>query len=258
LLAFHPQQPVVRTPVFEGPLDLLLYLIRRDGIDVRNLPIAHITREYLSYLELMEAMDLGVAGEFLVMAATLCQLKSRELLPRDPEVELEEEEEDPRERLVRRLIEYQRYKEASEELSLRPWLGRDVYVRPAVEVDPSDRPLARDIDAFALLESFYATLEAQAEGEPVHEVELEEYSFTERVQWLLQLLDGGVAVPLSTILEKIGGRTQRVLTFLALLEITRMGMTVLEQEGHLGPIAVASVVAADEADLTNLPREEAG
>ena len=236
----------------------MLYLIRRDGIDVRNLPIAHITREYLAYLDLMESMDLGIAGEFLVMAATLCQLKSRELLPRDPDVESEEEEEDPRERLVRRLIEYQRYKEASEELSLRPWLGRDVYVRPAAEVDPADRPLARDFDAFALLESFYATLEAHAEGEPVHEVQLEEYSFTERVQWLLRELDGGEPVPLMRILEKIGGRAQRVLTFLALLEITRMGMTVLEQEGHLAPIAVASVVASEDADLSSLPREEAG
>lgn len=258
MLAFHPQQPVVSTPAFEGPLDLLLYLIRRDGVDIRNLPIAHITREYLAYLELMEAMDLGVAGEFLVMAATLCQLKSRELLPRDPEFLDDEDEEDPRERLVRRLIEYQRYKEASEELRLRPWLGRDVYVRPAADVDPADRPLARDIDAFALLESFYATLEAHAEGEPVHAVELEEFSFTERVAWLLDVLDGGEPAPLQELLGRVATRAQRVLTFMALLETTRLGMTILEQEGHLGPIAVASVIVAADADLSNLPKEEAG
>ena len=174
------------------------------------------------------------------------------------EGEDDEEEEDPRERLVRRLIEYQRYKEASEELRLRPWLGRDVYVRPAADVDPADRPLARDIDAFALLESFYATLEAHAEGEPVHEVQLEEFSFTERVEWLLKYLDGGEPLPLRQVLEQVGGRAQRVLTFLALLETTRLGMTIIEQEGHLGPVAVASVVVAAKADLSNLPKEEAG
>ena len=104
LLANRSTDHHVQTAVFDGPLDLLLYLIRRDGVDVRDIPIAHVTTEYLAVLERMRKLDLTVAGEFLVMASTLCQLKSRELLPRE-ERELEEEEEDPKERLVRRLIE---------------------------------------------------------------------------------------------------------------------------------------------------------
>ena len=106
----------VRTPVFDGPLDLLLYLIRRDGIDVREIPVAHITDEYLKVLRNMHQLDLNIAGDFLVMAATLCQLKSRELLPRDPALFAEEEDENPAQRLIRRLIEFERYKCASEEM----------------------------------------------------------------------------------------------------------------------------------------------
>jgi segregation and condensation protein A len=257
LLASQSKRHVVQTPDFEGPLDLLLYLIRRDGIELRNLPVAHITREYLAFLDLMESMDLGVAGDFLVMAATLCQLKSRELLPRDPDL-LDDEEEDPRERLVRRLIEYQRFKEASEDLYERPWLGREVYTRPEADLDPSDRPLARDLDSFALLESFYEILQRQAEEPPVLEVTLEEYSFTERVAWILERLEGGEPFPLERLFSGIQSRSQKVLTFLALLETTRLGMTVLEQDGHLAPVAVASLVRAEDADLSTLPQEGLG
>ncbi len=162
---------VVHTPAFDGPLELLLYLVRRDGIDVRNLPIAHITREYLHFLKCMEELDMNLAGEFLVMAATLCQLKSQELLPRRPVLDSDEQEEDPRERLARRLIEYERYKRASEALFEAPLLGREVFTRPDDPTMMWARPVEPGVDIFGLLEAFYSVASENTEPEPVHEVD---------------------------------------------------------------------------------------
>ena len=172
MLAFQPEVWSVHTEVYDGPLELLLYLIRRDGIDVRDIPVARVTDEYLRYLEVMAELDLNVAGDFVVMAATLCQLKSRLLVPKVlGTLDEEDEEEDPRAALARRLLEYQRYKEASIKLLERQVLGRDVFtcgqaeeVAPLRSVDPT-------VDAFGLLEAFYRVLQRSAEPPPTHEVE---------------------------------------------------------------------------------------
>ncbi len=244
----------VHTPAFDGPLELLLYLIRRDGIDVRDLPIAHITREYLRFLECMKELDLNVAGEFLVMAATLCQLKSRELLPRRV-VLADEEEEDPRERLARRLIDYERYKQASEALFERPLLGREVFARPDDALVLLDRPIDPGVDVFGLLETCYGLLTREAEPEPVHEIEREVYSLADRVASLLHWLDCLGTAELSAAFAQCRSKPEVIVTFLALLEMARLQLVDISQADHLGPVVLTLKVAAQEADLSALPAE---
>ncbi len=255
MLAFQPERYAVHTEVFEGPLELLLYLIRRDGIDVCDIPIAHVTREYLGYLDMMEQIDLDMAGDFLVMAALLCELKSRDLLPRQHTEEDEEEELDPREDLARRLIEYERYRQASQQLSERHWLGRDVFARPDQQIAAADRPVDPGVDAFGLLEAFYRVLEARAEEEPVHEVELEEYSFQERVTWLLGNLSRTEPVTLQELIASIRGRANRIISFLALLEMARLQMIDVSQERHMGPVALLLKIDPASADLSAIPEQ---
>jgi len=280
LLAFQPERYAVHTDVFDGPLELLLYLIKRDGVNARDIPIAHVTQQYLGFLSHLEVMDLEFAGDFLVMAATLCEIKSRELLP-DPRAREEEEEEDPRRALGRRIQEYERYRQASLELASREWLGREVFARPASPVAPSDRPVDPGVDAFGLLEAFYRVLESRAVEEPVHEVELEEYSLQERVTWLLHRLDTGSqphepagaqspgaqspgaqspgaqspGVWLSDVFREIRSRPQRVITFLALLEMARLQMLDLTQDRHLGPGTLRLWGDPAQVDLSAIPGE---
>ncbi len=252
MLAFRPDLHAVRTEVYDGPLELLLYLIRRDGIDVRDIPIAHVTREYLSFLDRMAELDLDVAGDFLVMAATLCQLKSRELIPRELSAMEEDEEDDPREQLARRLLEYQRFKEAAEKLQERRLLGREVFKRPQQPLDPALRGVDPGVDAFGLLEAFYRVLQEHAAEPPVHEVELDEYSMAERVAWVLARLDEWGESPLELLFERIHSRPQRILTFLALLEMMRLQMLDYRQEGFLGTVVLLPRISAADADLTAL------
>ena len=133
-----PSVYTVRTESFEGPLDLLLYLIRKNEVDICNIPIAAITRQYLEYIELLKELNLDIAGEFLVMASTLVQIKSRMLLPAPGEDEDEQEEEDPRAELVRRLLEYQRYHEAADRLAESDMLGRELFARKFISPEFAD------------------------------------------------------------------------------------------------------------------------
>ncbi|MCB9744227.1 MAG: segregation/condensation protein A [Alphaproteobacteria bacterium] len=239
----------MHTEVYDGPLELLLYLIRRDGIDVRNIPIAHVTAEYLRYLDMMTQLDLDLAGDFLLMASTLCQLKSRELIPR-PSVLEEEEEEDPKEALARRLIEYERYKEAAEKLEERPLLGRDHYARPPQVLSADERPIDPGVDAFGLLEAFYDVLDRAAEAPPVHEIEMEEYSMAERVRWVLDRLKTWEGATLRRLFLEIPTRSQRILTFLAVLEMARFQIIDVRQAAHLGEVELLARAEAAEADLS--------
>lgn len=246
----------VQTTVFDGPLDLLLYLIRRDGVDVRDIPIAHVTSEYLAVLDRMRELDLSVAGEFLVMAATLCQLKSRELLPRD-ERELEEDEEEPKDRLVRRLIEYERFKEAAESLGRRLWLGRDLFARPRSGAEV-ERPLARDVEALALAEAFSGLLARSKQKPPSHEITMEPWSLVQSVEWLLDTLPQGQSVELDSLFGQLGQRSQRVQTFMAVLEMARIQLVDVDQSAHLAPVKVTSLVDAKNADLSSIQDAEQG
>ena len=249
MLAALRVDPVVRTEVYDGPLELLLYLVRRDGLDVLDLPIAHITREYLAFLDRLEAFDLDVAGDFLVMAATLCELKSRELLPR-PEQRVDEDEEDPREALARRIIEYQRYKEAADGLAQRLWLDRDMFRREPEACDPSEVHLSAGVDAFGLLEIWGRLVEQHRRARPVHEVQREQIRWVDCVRWVLSRLDDGEVHPLDELMADLPSRAGRVLSFLAVLELCRLRMVGIQQRVHLAPVLVQGLVRVDQTDLT--------
>jgi segregation and condensation protein A len=229
----------VRTETFEGPLDLLLHLIKKNEVDIYNIPIATITRQYLDYLDVMKELNLDIAGDFLVMASTLIQIKSKMLLPLPTDDEQgEEEEEDPRAELVRRLLEYQKYKEAAITLSQRELLGRDLFARKFVapelaEIQPEQEPL--EVELFDLLEAFRRIL-AQVPAQTFHEVGAEGLSIADRINELLLLLQGREAAGFEELFIGTITRDQVVVTFLAILELTRLKMIKLAQAQSFGTI----------------------
>ena len=223
----------VKLPLFEGPLDLLLHLIRQNEVEIVDIPIAKIAEQYLAYIEMMEELNIDVAGEYLLMAATLALIKSRMLLPRELEADGEGEV-DPRAELVARLLEYQRYKEAAEALSGRRLLGRDVYraESPGPEPVPQEQ---REIEVglFDLLEAFRSALAAAPAGDLLHAVETEEVTVRERMIYVMSLFDGAETVEFSEVFRGTGSqgpsRAMIVATFLAILELARLSALRLFQ-----------------------------
>jgi len=225
----------VHLDIFEGPLDLLLYLIRRDEIDIYDIPIAHITRQYLEYVELMNILDLDQAGDFLLMAATLMEIKSRMLLPRGETTD--EEEEDPREELVQRLLEYQRYKELSGWLGTREEEQRDVFYRAVpAEIDEGERPALESVSLFDLLTAFKIAM-ARAPQITTHRVSVDEISVDERMEFVLATLDRQDRV---AFIDLVAGtaRTVMVVTFIAILELIRVRKILARQSRPYGTIWV--------------------
>lgn len=237
----------VHTDVFDGPLDLLLHLVRRDGIDLRRLVVSQIADAYLEMLERLRELNLSVAGEFLVMAATLVHLKSLELLPRAPTA-VDPEAPDPREDFARALQDYARVRAAADQLAARPLLGRDVFARPAP--DRAEPGLDPTLDAFGLL-SIYRELLTRSEA-AAPQVSFDEAGpdLGGAVMRVLRALhaDGGTG-ELTELLGRITGRPARVVTFIGVLEMARLGWVELRQRVHLGEVALRARVAPDEVDL---------
>ncbi len=231
----------VKLKVFEGPLDLLLYLIKKNEIDIYDIPIAEITDQYLEYIELMRSLNLDVAGEFLVMASTLIYIKSRMLLPptEDPGDEVEE---DPRKELVERLLEYKRFKEAAEWLAGRPILGQDTFARSSLvmEVGGGEEERGEDLSVLLLLEAFKGLLERVEREEPL-EIEIDRFSMVERMKEVLEVLSSDGAVDFSSLVKDISSRTMVVVTFLALLELVRLRMVTVYQIEPFGRIVVKRI-----------------
>jgi segregation and condensation protein A len=243
----------VHTDVFDGPLDLLLHLVKRDGIDLKHLPIARVCDAYLDFLERLRQVDLNVASEYLVMAATLCHLKSLDLLPRKPTAiaETEEEEEDPRERFARRLEEYDLLRRRAEALDRQPMIGRDTFVR-AQGLPNAAEVLDPTVDAFGLLEIYHAILIRADEPDAVVRFGESGPDFATCARFVLDALGGpGGTEELGMILGRWQRRIERVLTFLAVLEMARLGWIGLDQRAHLGPVTVVAKVASD-VDLSQL------
>lgn len=232
----------VRLELFEGPLDLLLHLIKRNEVSVTDIPVAQITEQYLAYLDLMRELNLDVASEYLVMAATLTLLKSRLLLPAPPGAD--EEEADPRADLIRQLLEYQRYREAAAALAERPLLRRDVFSRePDAEglaADASARPPVK-VTLFELLEAFRAVL-ARAAPEPVHQVPMEPVTLRERIDGLLRTLGVARQLTFESLFGDAPSRGFVIVTFLAVLELAKLGAIEAVQEGVFGPILIVLAV----------------
>jgi segregation and condensation protein A len=233
----------VELPEFEGPLDLLLHLVKRHELDIFNIPISFITEKYLEYLGLMRSLNLDVAGEYLLMAATLALIKSRELLPRaEPEEEDElEEGPDPKEELIRRLLEYQKYRNAAEQLAGRPMLGRRIFRRgaPTEEVDRSDQPPFAEVSIFALVSALADVLK-RTHVHLVHDVVIDRISISDRINGIVDLLEKHESLRFEECFSLEGSaaqvRHEIVVTFLSILEMARLHMIRLVQHEPRGQI----------------------
>jgi len=245
-LYIPPDALEVILEAFEGPLDLLLYLIRRQNLDILDIPIAEITRQYMSYIELMQELRLDLAGEYLVMAAMLAEIKSRMLLPRPEETE-EGEEEDPRAELVRRLQEYERYKQAAEDLDALPREGRD---RFPISLRLAGRRVIRiapEVKFESLVKSFADVMRRSALYSQ-HRIGLEPISIRQRMSDLLSRLRDGVYVTFGSLLGGEDGRDGVVVSFLALLELVRTGFASVTQAATFAPIYISSRGLSAEDD----------
>jgi len=240
----------VRLENFEGPLDLLLHLIQQHELDIMDIPIRFVTEKYVEYILLMQELNIDIASEYLVMAATLTHIKSKMMLPPDPSAQEEEElepEEDPRLELVRRLLEYQKYKLAAEHLAQRSIFGRDVFGRglSAPEVD-GQAPLA-PLSLFKLLDAFGAVLR-RAKTQLDHEIELDRLSISDRINQLADVLRARPRAQFEELFDGQHTRAELIVTFLAVLEMTRLRMTRIFQDTALGPILVELAVREDEVE----------
>lgn len=235
-LYIPPDALEVILEAFEGPLDLLLYLIRRQNLDILDIDVSEITHQYVAYVEMMEAMQFELAAEYLVMAAMLAEIKSRMLLPRSEEA-TDEDEDDPRATLIRRLQEYERFKQAAEDLDELPRLHRDVQLAKA---QGPDRNLTRpepDVDLKELLLSLAEVLR-RADMFESHHVEREKLSTRERMGQVLDKLSGQQFVPFVSLFTVNEGRLGVVVTFLAVMELIKESLVEIVQTEAFGPIHV--------------------
>ena len=226
-----------KLPRFEGPLDLLLHLIKRDEIDIHDIPIAHITKQYLQYLELMRMLDLDVAGEFLVMAATLMRIKAKMLLPL-PSTQEDEDEGDPREELVQRLIEYRLYKEASEGMQVREGLRRSLHERGTVptEDDAGPLPLA-PANLFDLLAALQRVMARKPER-VVYEVQTEGWDIEDKMSLIARTAAELGELKFSELMREARARMEIIVSFMALLELIKLGKVIVVQDANFSDILI--------------------
>jgi segregation and condensation protein A len=232
--------PRITLPLFEGPLDLLLYLIKRDQIDIHDIPIAPITHQYMEYLELMQALNLDVAGEFMVMAATLIHIKSKLLVPIEPtEVEGEQEYVDPREELVQRLLEFQRYKEAAGILHQQAQIRAAQWTRPDAVVPRFDDAGEEMLEAglYDLIAAFKELLDRR-KALLAHEIEAEGPPVEQRMEELLAMIREGESLEFLDLFASLGTKAEMIVTFLALLELIRLKRVRVYQRGMFASIRV--------------------
>jgi segregation and condensation protein A len=242
----------VRIENFEGPLDLLLHLIKKSEINIYDIPIHLIAQQYLTYIEAMGDLNLTVAGEFLVMAATLLQIKSKMLLPVDEVVADEEDGPDPREELVRRLLEYKKFKEAARQLDEQERLWREIYSRaqsPAVELE-SDETMLDNVSLFDLVDALQGILDRNP-GKKLMEILPDNLTVRERMNAILEMLEGQESVNFVELFEPACHRLVIIVTFLALLELMRLRTARVFQPDHFGPILVSRAfsLVPDPAEL---------
>ena len=229
----------VKLEIFEGPLDLLLHLIRRNQVDIYDIPIATVTDQYLDYLNMMRSLNLDVAGEFLLMAATLLQIKSKTLLPLPPEEEAEEGE-DPRAELVNRLLEYQKYKEAAARLHESDMLDRNIFVQGDQAEGSEDRELV-EVGVFELIEALKDVLN-RASIEAAYDITLDRITIEERIAQILEAVNlERSGLLFSSLFSGVSSKEEIILTFLALLELIKMRMIKVYQRTPFGPIEIFSL-----------------
>lgn len=242
----------VRIENFEGPLDLLLHLIKKNEINIYDIPIHLIAQQYLAYLEAMNDLNLNVAGEFLVMAATLLQIKSKMLLPVEEAVEDEAEGPDPREELVRRLLEYKTYKEAARQLDTQERMWREIYSRlpsPPEDMEEDDQMLD-NVGLFDLVDALQGILNRNP-GQKLIEIIPDNLTVRDRMNVILETLEGQESVSFVSLFEASCHRMVIIVTFLALLELIRLRTARVFQAENFGPILVSRAfsLVPDPAEL---------
>ena len=231
----------VKLEVFEGPLDLLLYLIKQDEIDIYDISIERITRQYLEYLQTFKELNIELAGEFIVMAANLIYLKSRSLLPIDQQPPAEEaEEDDPRWDLIRQLVEYKKFKEAAVDLHLREVEQETIFAREASPM-LSENPLRlEEVGVFQLINAFQSVIKRIEARQEVQEIFGERFSVSEKIDAILRCVAAGATVRFSDLFGAIVSRVEVVVTFLALLELIRLKQVRATQKNVFAEIEIAA------------------
>ena len=243
----------VKLEVFEGPMDLLLYLIKKNEIDIHDIPMAVLTSQYLEYLSWMQTLNLDVASEYLVMAATLVHIKSKMLVPNPAEADDEDEDdnaEDPRQELVRRLMEYQKFKSAAEVLSERDVLGRDVFSRPVTDFGPEEEEagvLPEEVSLFELLDAFRHIMASRKWDGRSFQIDIERISLADRIQEITDILEKfPQGIDFDQLFSKDRTRMDMVVTLLAVLELIRLRMIRALQAVTYGTIKIVLAVTDDD------------
>jgi segregation and condensation protein A len=246
----------VKFEVFEGPLDLLLYLIKKQEVDIYEVNLTQLATQFIEYIEVMRMLDLEIAGEFLVMASTLMYIKSRELLPVDKQVQVEgdEDEEDPRWELIRQLVEYKKFKDAAAQLQQLEERQENVFRReapkPVFEVEPQ-KP---DVSIFDLINAVNTILKrvAEREGEQ-REIHEDKWSVSEKIELLAKVISERPRVKFSDLFEGVTSRTEVVVTFLAMLELIRLKQITCVQPDHFAEIEIVKAEPLQVTVMTEIP-----
>lgn len=231
----------VDLPVFEGPLDLLLYLIKREEVDIYEVELGRITNQYLAYLDELEKLDLEVAGEFLVVAANLVYLKSRTLLPVDQQPPEEDaEEEDPRWELIRQLVEYKKFKEAAESLESHALQQEKIFYRQGIDrpKKPKAKPGLGKVEVIDLVRAFQQILQAAQERYGFREIYEDKFTVSEKIEYVLDRIEKEKTVKFSSLFYQTSTRGEIVVTFLAVLELIRLKQLRFEQSEVFGEIDI--------------------
>jgi len=231
----------VELDVFEGPLDLLLYLIKQDEVDIYDIPIVRITNQYMQYIDVMKMLDLNIAGEFIVMAATLMMIKSRMLLPVEERPEIEDEE-DPRWDLVRQLVEYKKFKDAAAHLGELEVRQENMFSRSGegIQLGPEPDIALEDVSIFDLITAFNEALR-KAPREELKEIFAEKFTVAEKIDLIIGVMRDKGKASLSRLLAGMTHRYEMVCTFLAILELIRLKQVRAKQSDHFGDIDLVPV-----------------
>lgn len=236
----------VQLEIFEGPLDLLLYLVRKEEVDIYEVNLTKIATQFIEYIQLMKALDLDVAGEFMVMAATLMFIKSRELLPKDKQVEVEEEdEEDPRWDLIRQLVEYKKFKDAAGRLQEREFEQENIYARiPGKPEFALDAPLHKpQVSIFELINAVSTILKRYSDAKGSNrEVFEDPFSVSEKIEFVANLIKVRARIKFSELFSEAASRPEVICTFLALLELIRLKQLRIEQPEPFAEIEISAAL----------------
>src|SRR5688572_20149502 len=240
----------VQLEIFEGPLDLLLYLVKKEEVDIYEVNLTKIATQFIEYIEVMRELDLDIAGEFLVMASTLMYIKSRELLPKDQQAQVEEEDEgdDPRWELIRQLVEYKKFKDAAAQLQTRELEQENVYARLPGRVDFEPETTARpDVSVFDLINAVNAILKRFGERDKGRDVFADQWTVSEKIEHLLNLSKARTTMRFSELFAESTSRSEVVVTFLALLELIRMKQLRILQPEPFAEIEISVAPPSIEA-----------